>query len=110
MRAIKFRAWNRQKKGFSYFCVGDWEKIKNIQRYENEVGQFTGLSDKNGKEIYEGDVLEFSWVFNKRDRHIVVWDDSLTGFEPFVFADRGDYVPNDCKVIGNIYENLELIK
>ncbi len=74
--------------------------------------QFTGLLDKNGKEIYEGDILK-----DNIDGYVVVremtgghftWKSTLSGIGgifPFDYNQK-----NNCEVIGNIYENPELIK
>lgn len=74
MREIKFRAWDKSKKEFVYTSPYDGHVICNNKVCTNEYGdllgntsyeapeQFTGLLDKNGKEIYEGDVLR--WIPN----------------------------------------------
>lgn len=72
------------------------------------IMQFTGLVDKNGKEIYEGDIL--SWLaLGDTERTPVIWDDKDNG--GFAAGDtylRGLEV-KEAEVIGNIYENKELL-
>ena len=77
--------------------------------------QYTGLKDKNGKEIYEGDIVFFftehfdkaTGGFDGEDEHnaTVEWFDN-----GFAFMDKAPYDPNiECEVIGNIHENPELL-
>src|SRR5205085_7359942 len=87
-------------------------------RYRDEEGglhdatgfplmQFTGLNDKSGKEIYEGDIVR--WPRGRSDDKIsaVEWDIELARFiiDLYSLTDARDY-----KVIGNIYENPELLQ
>ena len=69
------------------------------------VAQYTGLKDKNGQEIYEGDVLRYLGQSRFYDSvKIVVWENK-TAFNGFLISKSTDY-----EIIGNIYENPELLK
>lgn len=96
----------RNKKGEQWT-----EYIKDVV-----LEQYTGLKDKNGKEIYEGDIVFFftehfdkaTGGFDGEDEHnaIVEWFDNS-----FAFMDKVPYDPNiECEVIGNIHENIELLE
>ena len=70
------------------------------------IGQYTGLTDKNGKKIFEGDIVKSKYgVFKSK----VEWNDSFCGFFPFCNNDTGIFA-DECEVIGNIYENKELLE
>lgn len=114
MREIKFRAWDKR--------VGKWvEKFMisphgNIETFcihsgnDIEIMQFTGLKDKNEKEIYEGDLVRYkpNWVKTDWDPEVVRYENH--GFAPFLYDDGGEFDAEDTLVIGNIYENPELVK
>ena len=110
MREIKFRGWDEG-------MMVPWDDLKEWECNLSELNelrlmQYTGLKDKNGKEIYEGDVLTTGDVYLYK----VVWEDF--GFD--LIHQYGRWGPlsrfpklledfsKDCEIIGNIYENTEL--
>ena len=90
-------------------AVGHYHRV-----ITESVGQFTGLLDKNGKEIYEGDIVkEDIWQppaeYCGEDRYKVVYSDDMAAF---VLSDGGAFLrqfDRFIEVIGNIYENPEPI-
>lgn len=152
MRELKFRAWDGEQlvscDGLAFYqdekgwrCPGDANIYILIQ--------YTGLKDKNGEEIYEGDVVGKKGIYHFIERdgwevsvgnwkitgeesanltgegiekfitgfklYIVEWKDTSCGFEPFSdsdwncgHCDRG-MSSKDVEVIGNIYENPEIL-
>ena len=120
MREIKFRAWDKQQKRWDKDSVmitsegGVW----NCEGYSESWGpdddgvyiivQYTGLRDKNGKEIYEGDILSFD-----HDSAEGMWNQGTARYSNGAFRIHAYVlceISNYLKVIGNIYENPELIK
>jgi uncharacterized phage protein (TIGR01671 family) len=123
MREIKFRVW--VSAGGKYFYPHDDDlQFSNgilLSLPNSDLEQYTGLKDKNGREIYEGDIVAAPFhnskyrvkTFNYPVVFITSHDPCFT-FEWWKDFSRKDYrwIPllSDCEVIGNIHENPELLK
>lgn len=83
---------------------------EHIEVDPSTVGQYTGLTDKNGKRIFEGDVFEWGYAGVKEFKYTVVYDAELTSF---VGERRFGFVSTngvDLEIIGNIHDNPELME
>ena len=126
MREIKFRAWDEEEQEML-----DWDKFFNFdiaQVFESEGSwgiypmQYTGLKDKNGTEIYDGDYIRYSMrtINGSIYTHVcrVFQHESGTWRIEGYHEDNHSYETKGtvyaahliCEVIGNIYENPELLK
>ena len=81
----------------------DFYKIKDKDRFVIE--QFTGLTDKNGKEIFEGDIVD-----HRYGKSIVRQDDERSGFNPFNGDINCPSAEYESEIIGNIHRNPELLE
>jgi uncharacterized phage protein (TIGR01671 family) len=128
VREIKFRAWNKKHKimsqSFSFssfdgnvFC--DWAAITNDELWHSkdmDIMQYTGLKDKNGKKVFEGDIIGYS--DKKGIVRFTEYDDNECHrvFRHFGYLVNNDTLPDvvdeleNGSVIGNIYENPEIMK
>ena len=136
MRMIKFRGQRQSDNKWIYgdlmqptelcdiYEISDCNTIDG-SRYDvikDTVGQYTGLHDKNGKEIYEGDIIQHLYEYSDiTDRYLVEWDEdelryvfqnlsnknNFCALEDMYDDYYGDYA---IEVIGNIYDNPELLE
>lgn len=144
MSKLKFRAWDTRNeelvyshkedcfyvntKGvlFMYAIPKSESGLETIYHKSYDVEQFTGIQDKNGLDVYEGDILRtyhFTNHYGKKEylHHEVVWSDKYCGWQMLncTSRDENDGSPQlfvyiqagkDFEKVGNIHENPELIK
>ena len=127
-RIIKFRAWDKHNKRMIPWSPQMFSDSSPLTMYgddfpENDddfiLMQFTGCHDRNGQEIWEGDIVKYfinTGFWTGRDDppdidemteyiEAVYWMDELTGFNPLCGTPY-----EDIEVIGNIYEHPEMLK
>lgn len=127
---IKFRAWNKKDKvmvdvaAMNFGPSGLWSLIEDADDAElqladgYELMQYTGLHDKNGREIYEGDILKVTSEDGESYAAIVKWfgDEGYPAFDLAGIPETWNYDANalatifesgieTCEVIGNIFED-----
>lgn len=108
-RAIKFRVWSLKNNCWCYPVLditNDFNIKNKDSEYQYVFMQFTGLYDCEGKEIWEGDFLVMSKHSDGKPCQ-VTWNDG--SFCCFPFGTLESAIPY-CKVVGNIYENPNLLQ
>jgi uncharacterized phage protein (TIGR01671 family) len=126
MREIKFRAWDNKEKrmifgGIVNFCsplhtiempLGELHKhaLAVHPSRDYNLMQFTGLHDKNGKEIYEGDVVSAPTKTNRYEIEFSHDRFQPANWDRYGINGEDNFNWCDFEVIGNIYENPELLK
>ncbi len=132
MREIKFRVWDLQGKCWlpqAQLAVAAFYGHKDILTYQAEedrwiaetisfaVMQYTGVKDKNGREIYEGDIILYPWATGDYSKAIIEYRTPQWASPGFtaktIWHDQDDsgldiQFDSRAEVIGNIYENPEL--
>lgn len=126
MRIIKFRGYNSQNKEWLYGSLlkcsdsylinpedSDRIAVDDLVVDPESIGQFTGLHDKNGREIYEGDIVHCSFghigsestgtIIYQDAKFIIKWDG-----DGYMLSQ--DYGEKHIEVIGKIHTNPELLK
>lgn len=123
MRTFKFRGKRVNRREWVYstesfvqtdegICMGLYNEEKDV--IPETVGQFTGLHDKNGKEIFEGDImviyynypgLSFKGIATYERARFIIKQINGDGYTLF-----SDYGKEQLEVIGNIHDNPELLK
>jgi uncharacterized phage protein (TIGR01671 family) len=126
VREIKFRVWSKTRQEMIYPMFGWFKKVyigdngflQDIQLgtaielngTKLELLQYTGLKDKNGMEIYEGDIVNVNH-YGGTPRFEKVEYYTVAGFASVhPFTDSGHHwSSHNCEIVGNIYENPELL-
>jgi len=124
MRTIKFRAQDVASNKWLYgdlrrhendFCIFEHGGTNGEQVKRETIGQFTGLTDIDGREIYEGDVLHFDglnyrmvFIYNTGEFAALKIEHSMLN-PPVNYRVVSFWCKKGLKIIGNIYDNPELI-
>ena len=132
-REIKFRAWDKANgcwtsidsivlcdDGSIAYLLPEEDDMPPYLEDEVELMQYTGLKDVNGKPIYEGDIVNVTWSRDdtEGENYVIAYDPNNDGYSAFDFVDWHEdmnglsyaYIDGQITVIGNRFENLELLE
>jgi uncharacterized phage protein (TIGR01671 family) len=110
MRTIKFRGWNKVHGGMTYGLCSSEQRHTLVW----SLMQYTGLTDKNGVEIYEGDIVKYLDDIDGETKlfGFIEWERAWWSVDlPWVYFRENDIMDDDIayEVIGNLYETPDLI-
>ena len=117
---FKFRIYSFLEKSFYFFSIGDGEHgyPQGLAGGVSEIQQYTGLNDKNGNLIFEGDIVQYNQNSSYDNMNFIAkWSDDKLGF---IFqSNSGEQLVNQTphlnrfkhlEVVGNIFEHENLLK
>lgn len=135
MRELKFRVWSKKQKTYDYkhpfntpgsfyiaqngILFSDYGNVitPEVKQDNFVIEQFTGLHDKNGEEIWEGDILWWTHYYEGAKKRVEIiakvrWEEKDASFVVGDWADQLGFLvyEDEVEVIGNYYENPELLE
>ena len=126
MREFKFRAWSEETKTMYYSHrpngtdnpLWSYDAVFRSHNPKTHIMQYTGLKDKNGEEIYEGDIVIMWYDLIERWSApllvtfdvLVIEDDFGATWEPMCWRVGDSELSGICEIVGNIHENPELLE
>ena len=112
---FKFRAWDKEQGKYvddddlCFDTGGTWDSVYDLLKFENRfytIEQCTGLKDKNGKLIYEGDIVDDGEQYTK-----IIFEKSCFCYDSGNgYYDDLAFYHTHCEIVGNIHENPELLE
>jgi len=119
MREFKFRAWDETNQCFDYInfncntnkeCNDCGTRVYMALCHENEITQFTGKEDRNGKEIYEGDIVKVNHPMGEEFYGEVFFRYDGCFAHTFLEGRPSKRMWKYCEVVGNMFENPEMME